>query len=646
MKNSHQTDITYRTPSQMRLCGIADATVRFLTENTLCDREMWRRFVDQYRCFSDTENRGWRGEYWGKMMRGAAWICRYSKNPLLYEILTETVRDILTVEDGEGRVSTFSREREFQSWDIWCRKYVMLGLIFYAEVCTDETLKKEILAFLCRMADYIIRHIGNEEGKTPITLASSAWYGLNSSSLLEPMVRLYSLTENPSYLEFAEYIIAEGGCAGINIFDLAEKNELFPYQYGVSKAYEMISCFEGIVAYYRITGNEKYKKIAIQFGYAVKESEISVIGSSGCTHELFDYTRVRQTVPYDGPQQETCVTVTWMKYCAEMLRLTGDAAFADCMEQSFYNAYLGALNTLHCESEFIERVIVPRVGRPITPTFLPFDSYSPLLPGIRGHIAVGGCQILPDSTYYGCCACIGAAGVGVYLDHALLRDEDGLRLNFYERGTYQTALDDTKLTLTVDTDYPISGRIALTVDTSAPKEATIRLRIPAWSKNTIVTTSIPYEFKEGYLVLHTLWRGGEVITLTLDMSVRITRPQTWDTALLYNGPFVDPRWYVASAQTVTHDPRDDRYVSLAYGPITLAADAALGRDPALPVDIVGENDELSYISVTPTPLSECETPMLQLEFASPSEGKIPLIDYASAGRAWNRTIAAWLPILE
>ena len=640
-KNS--PDRIRRIPCELHLFGIADNTVRFLTENTLCDREMWRRFVEQYRCFSDTPNNGWRGEYWGKMMRGAAWIYRYSKDEELYKVLTETVRDMLTVEDGEGRVSTFAKEKEFRAWDIWCRKYVMLGLIFYSEICTDEIFKAQILAFLTRMADYILAHIGNGEGKTPINLASTAWYGLNSSSLLEPIVRLYSLTGKPEYLAFAEYIISEGGCTVANIFELAQKNELYPYQYGVSKAYEMISCFEGIVAYYRITGNEKYKNIAINFGYAVKETEISVIGSSGCTHELFDHTRARQTAPYDGPQQETCVTVTWMKYCAEMLRLTADFSFADCMEKSFYNAYLGALNTLHCESEFIGRFIAPRVEQPIVPTFLPFDSYSPLLPGIRGHISVGGCQVLPDYTYYGCCACIGAAGVGVYLDHALLSDENGLVLNFFERGTYTTILSGTKISLTIETDYPLSGGIAISVATSAPIETEIKIRIPAWSDGTTVNTTVPYELKDGCLILKTLWQGGETVQIELDMSVRVTRPEQWDTELLYNGPITDPRWYAASAQTVVHNPSDDNYISLSYGPITLAVDAALGRNPSLPVDIVGEDDTFSYTVVAPQPLTERETPMLQLEFASAREGKITLIDYASAGRAWDRVIAAWLP---
>ena len=112
----------------------------------------------------------------------------------------------------------------------------------------------------------------------------------------------------------------------------------------------MMSCFEGLLEYYYVTGIEKYKEAVINFANAVMETEISVIGCCGVTHELFDFTRARQTVRYEGESQETCVTVTWMKLCARLLALTGDSRFADCMEQSFYNAYLSTLNVDHVES--------------------------------------------------------------------------------------------------------------------------------------------------------------------------------------------------------------------------------------------------------------------------------------------------------
>ncbi|MDD4193409.1 MAG: glycoside hydrolase family 127 protein [Mangrovibacterium sp.] len=41
--------------------------------------------------------------------------------------------------------------------------------------------------------------------------------------------------------------------------------------------------------------------------------------------------------------QETCVTATWIKLSQQLLRLTGDARYADAIEQSYYNALLGAM---------------------------------------------------------------------------------------------------------------------------------------------------------------------------------------------------------------------------------------------------------------------------------------------------------------
>jgi len=399
----------------LKFHGLADSTARFLQKEQLSDPLVWKRFVEVYRIHPDAENQGWRGEYWGKMMRGAVMVYEYTRDEDFYKILTDSVRDMLTVAEEDGRVSSYARDKEFDSWDLWGRKYVILAMEYYLEICKEEELKQEILRFLCRCTDYIIAHIG--PGKKEITDASRSWYGINSSSILEPVVRLYQLTNRKEYLDFATYIVRHGGAKGINIFQLAYENRLYPYQYGVSKAYEMTSCFEGLLEYYKVTGIEKYKTAVIHYAKAVLDSEISIIGSCGITHELFDHTRTRQTTFYDGVMQETCVTVTWMKFCSRLLDLTGDSVFADAMELSFYNAYRGAVNFEFKESRYsLEKF----ADRGIRSTYLPFDSYSPLTPGKRGQ-KVGGNQILHDKTYYGCCACIGSAGVGVFLKNAVTK---------------------------------------------------------------------------------------------------------------------------------------------------------------------------------------------------------------------------------
>ncbi|MEE1049284.1 MAG: glycoside hydrolase family 127 protein, partial [Clostridia bacterium] len=240
-------------------------SVDFIERNQLYDVALWKKFVDIFRAHDD--GRGdwyvsWRSEFWGKMMRGASMVTRYTNNNEIYAILENSIRDILSTEDEFGRISGYRVEEEFDYWDLWGRKYVMLGMMYFMEISKDDELNKQIIASMCRQADYIIDRIGNGEDKLDIRKCSRHWEGLNSCSILEPVVRLYRLTGNKKYFEFAEYIISTGFILSDNLIELAY-NDVSPHDFPVVKAYEMMSCFEGLLQFYYITGIEKYKTALI-----------------------------------------------------------------------------------------------------------------------------------------------------------------------------------------------------------------------------------------------------------------------------------------------------------------------------------------------------------------------------------------------
>ena len=148
----------------------------------------------------------------------------------------------------------------------------------------------------------------NEKGIKPYD-TSHYWLGINASSILEPVMKLYNLTGKENYLKLAHHIISCGGSTWGNILNLSMSDALYPYQYPVTKAYEMISFFEGVLEYSFVTGEEKYRKAVENFGKRVLESDITVIGCAGMTHELFDHSAARQTSSYfTGIKQETCVS--------------------------------------------------------------------------------------------------------------------------------------------------------------------------------------------------------------------------------------------------------------------------------------------------------------------------------------------------
>ena len=628
---------------QKKFSGAADGAVRWLMKEQIKDTVLWKRFVQQFRDKIDGSDRGWRGEYWGKTMRGAVMIYEYTKDEELYGLLTDSVRDMLTVAEEDGRVSTFVRDLEFTAWDMWCRKYVLLGMEYYYDVCRDEALKSEILSFMKGAADHVLAHIGREsEGKKPITLCCYSWLGLNASSILEPMAWLYRLTGEKRYLDFATYIVENGGSHMHNIFELAYENKIYPYQYGVEKAYEMISCFEGLLEYYAVTGIEKYRVAAENFGRALLDSDVTVIGCCGATHEMFDHSKARQTAKaLDGIRQENCVSVTWMKFCGRLLKLTGDSVFADAMEQTFYNAYLGALNTDHKVSDELVRDFgVGTSDSQLVYMTLPFDSYSPLTPDKRGK-KNSGLRIFKDKTFYSCCASIGAAGVGSFLRNAVLSDDRGVTVNFYEKGEVLLYRDGVAVRLSFDTEYPSEGSVRLTVSTDAPVSFDLRLRLPAWSENVGITSDRGDSVEEkGYAVLRGEWNGEETVGISFDMTIRETSPMAWATDVIYT----DTHYNSERPVVVKHEEADDRYVSLSRGPLVLAIDSRTGKDAHSVFEFCREEDGVIACEAEGAceflPDNPCLT---RCTFPSPDGSSFVLTDYASAGKDWTTHIAAWLP---
>ena len=188
--------------------GIMDNAVKFVIDNQLKRRISWQKAVEVYETREDSLDEFWRGEYFGKQMRGAALVCEYTKDEELHEILTDTVKALLTKQDELGRFSTYTVDKEFRGWDMWSRKYVLVGMLYYLRICKDEGLKATIIEACKKHLDYILSKIGKGEGKIEITSTSSWWGCVNSCTILEPTVEIYKLTGEKRYLDFAEYIIS------------------------------------------------------------------------------------------------------------------------------------------------------------------------------------------------------------------------------------------------------------------------------------------------------------------------------------------------------------------------------------------------------------------------------------------------------
>ena len=571
----------------------SDEYLRFITEKQLLDGALWAKFVEVYRTREDAADDGWRGEYYGKMMRGACLAYRYRPNEQLYALLESTVMALLSAEDDMGRISTYPVSHELCGWDMWCRKYVLVGTLYFYDICKDEELRGRILAALERHLDYIAGKIG--DGKTPITDTSDWYGGMNSASILEPVVEMYKLTKKPAYLSLAEHIIASGGCRDGSVIEAVKKGVL-PHEFPTAKAYETMSYFEGILAYYELTGKTEYLTLVEQFSDLVRENEITLIGCAGCHGEHFDHAAVTQAndIADKTIMQETCVTVTWMRLEERLLRATGNMKYADCIEVSALNALYGAIN-LFGEEQYCkeEKAFLPGV---------PFDSYSPLVAASRG-VGIGGYKKFASGGYYGCCACIGAAGVALYPLASAMLSEQGAQILFYHSGRITLPFASGEMTLEATGSLSF-GKMEYVVSAAASEAAELSFRIPAWSaRTTAELNGEPVETAERSLVLRRVWKVGDKLTIRFALS---------------------PEKHSLNGK-----------VAITCGPFVLARDERKGNDFGGKIAV---DDRLILIPVEPEPGEEIRV------LLHTAKAEVLLTDYASCGKHWTAKkskIAVW-----
>jgi len=485
--------------------GRADEAAAFTLRHQLLDAAMWRRFVDVYRENSDASDEGWRNEFWGKTMRGGCLTYRYTGSQALYSALKQSVEDMLTAARSDGSFSTYPDNDNLKGWDVWGRKYVLTGMLHFYKICIEPDLKERIIAAMTAHTSSLIDAI--YMNKKDITETSSWWGGVNSCSILESVVELYKLTDKKPFLEFAEYIISTGGCRDGDLIALAAEDKLAPYEYPEVKAYETMSFFEGVLAMYEVTCDKRYLETVEKFASAVKRTDITLIGSAGCTHELFDHSSERQTVFSDGIMQETCVTVTWMRLCARLFMLTGKETYAAEVEHSAFNGLYGAINTHMLPLNLTGGGFVDA---------LPFDSYSPLVNQPRGR-GVGGLKYFKNGGFYGCCACIASAGTALLPLMAVTQFNCGAAFNTYLPGTVRLKTPSGRhFDITCKTEYPAKADVKITVTPEVPERFAIRLRVPSFVKDPVILVNgeeVKDKKSDSYVALSRVWNG-DTITLS------------------------------------------------------------------------------------------------------------------------------------
>lgn len=548
-----------------------------------------------------TETSCWQSEFWGKWFTSAMLAYDYKPEPQLKKILDQAVEGLIATQTPDGYIGNYADDKHLASWDIWGRKYCMLGLMSYYDLTKDP----ESLEAASKVADHLMKEL---KDRNALIVKMGNHRGMAASSVLEPICQLYSRTGDKKYLDFAKEIVRQWETpdgpqliskASVNVADRfpKPKGSWYGPEQG-QKAYEMMSCYEGLLELYRLTGKEEYKTAVEKTWASIRETEINVAGS-GASVECWFHGKELQTLPICH-YQETCVTATWIKLSQQLLRLTGEAKYAEAIEQTYYNALLGAMSLDGSD----------------------WAKYTPL----SGQRLEGGEQC---DMGINCCVANGPRGLFTFPLTTVMSGKEGLQVNFYAAGTYTLQTPGKqKVEIVQETDYPVSGKIKIKVQLNKPEKMSIQFRIPEWSAKSSMSINgeAVISFNPGGNVkIDRLWKSGDLIELALDMRGRV----------------------------VTMG-KSSQSIAILRGPVLLSRDARLA-EPSLEANITPESDKDGYIELEPvTP----KNPEMWMEFKasfvpeSYVEGgskSIPVTfcDYASAGNSKDGRpyFKVWLPQL-
>lgn len=242
----------------------------------------------------------------------------------------------------------------------------------------------------------------------------------------------------------------------------------------------------GLVEYYRATGDDASLRKSVEM-----------------------WSRVHPDIA-GAPDAEgnTCLTAAWFAWTTQLLRATGKIPYAEAAEVTLYNQLLAA--------------------------------QSPQSGAILGRVTLAGQKIKAD--YADACAAAEGWALAVLPESLWGRLDSGIAIFNYTPGRVSMRLHHrTTVQIYSEAGYPQTGDVLLHIEPSHPTRFHLLLRVPTWSHQFTVESSVGRQIgKPGqFLDLAADWKKGDTVRISMDMPVSlITDPQQPELVALKRGPQV------------------------------------------------------------------------------------------------------------
>lgn len=429
-----------------------------------------------------------------KWMEAVAFVLESGDQPKLRAELDRLTDIILAAQEPSGYLNTYwSEERApqrftemYRSHELYCLGHLLQAAIAYYRA----TGNRKLLDGGIRFANYMVQNFGPQ--KRP---------ALTGHPELEmAMVELYRTTGDRRYLDFAGYLLS-----GVERERLRLTERQIQYMFS-GKPFTSRTEFEGHAVramyascgatdYYAETGDPAYLKTLETLWKDLVTRKMYITGGVG-SREAGEAFGEAYELPNAQAYGESCAAIGNMMWNWRMLLVLGESRFADVIERALYNGINSGMSlsgTLYCYRNPLESA-----GEKIRNEWYDTTCCPPNLERILAS--------LPGYMYS-----TGPRGVYVHLFHNSELDwhlENGKAIKIAQK-----------------TEYPWKGAVEFVVNPAEASEFSLYVRIPAWSRSTVVAvngSAAQPEPKAGeYYEIRRRWQAGDTVRLEFDMKPRL-----------------------------------------------------------------------------------------------------------------------------
>ena len=334
------------------------------------------------------------------------------------------------------------------------------------------------------------------------------------------VAEMYRETGNKKYLELLKQFIDIRGMVENGTDDNQDRIPFRQQYQAMGHAVRANYLYAGVADLYLESGEEQLMKNLTSIWQDIVTRKMYINGACGA---LYDGTspdgtnykpdsiqKVHQSygrpyqLPHSTAHNETCANIGNLFFNWRMLEATGEAKYADIVENCLYNSILSGIS-LDGEKYFYTNPLRMSDELPYT------------LRWPKERTKYISCFCCPPNTLRTLCEA---------QTYAYAVSDDAIYVNLFGENTFTTKPDGkNELTLAQHTQYPWDNKVLLeVVKAKKAVNTVIKLRIPGWCHEVNVSVNgrpVPYDREKGYAAVNGKWKKGDIITYSMEMGTRI-----------------------------------------------------------------------------------------------------------------------------